>query len=420
MRVTPTKALGDKNSVVALFFLWPFLALLFVLKNFRLSWAKNVVWAFIVFYGYTMVVSGDEQTGSDSVRYRNEFIELSASNITLEGFANLFYVDNTEDLDIIQPLVAFLVSRVTNNYHIFFAVLAFIFGFFYSRNIWLILDRKSLNSGSLDFLVILAFIFVVGFWNINGFRFWTATHIFLFAVLSYIIKGNRKYLLLVWFSCLVHFSFLFPSIVFMFYLLIGNKTNIYFYFFILTLSASLISSQALVNFMTNNLPSVFQKRTKLYTNEDYAETLSSKIEVTNWYIRYYLTFLKWPIIAFIVYIFYEGKKLLQRSQRLTKMFNFSLLFGALANIVSLVPSGGRFITVSYIFFLAVIFFYIQYTYTNAMVKNILWTSSPFLLLFAVVSIRFSFDSIGIATIFGNPVLATILDINIPMINLIKQ
>ena len=65
----------DNRYVWVLFILWPFYALVFAIKNYRHAFAKNIVWMFIVFYGYSMVIVGDLENGADATRYRDQFPE---------------------------------------------------------------------------------------------------------------------------------------------------------------------------------------------------------------------------------------------------------------------------------------------------------------------------------------------------------
>ena len=56
-----------ENIVVFFIFLIsPFLVLIFSLINFQSKWSKNGLWAFVVFFGFTMVIFSE---GLDSYQY---------------------------------------------------------------------------------------------------------------------------------------------------------------------------------------------------------------------------------------------------------------------------------------------------------------------------------------------------------------
>ena len=54
-----------------LFLIWPLLALALAFRNYRSSWAKNMLWAFVAFYGFCFAI-GAENEGGDIVRYVDE------------------------------------------------------------------------------------------------------------------------------------------------------------------------------------------------------------------------------------------------------------------------------------------------------------------------------------------------------------
>ncbi len=407
------------KSLIFLFFIWPLLALIYALKNIKLSWSKNIIWAFVAFYGFTMVISGDEETGIDSLRYRKKFIEMSKTEMTLQQFSDIFYDEEEGVLDIVQPLISFLVSRFTSDYHIFFCVLGVVFGFFYSRNIWFLLKFKKKDAHFVSVILLLSFAFIIGFWNINGFRFWTAAHVFIWSVTSYYFDKKPKYLLAIFCSFLIHFSFLFPIAIFLMFSLIGKRPTAYFYVFLLTFFVTVISSESLSSFLSDNLPSLFQKRANLYLNEDYKNNVSEQIQATNWYIKYYFTFIQLPITILVIYLHTNYRKIFGTNQQLASLFNFTLLFGAFSNVASLIPSGGRFLSLTYILFTGIVFIVVQFSKKHSYIKRLILYTSPLFFLFIIISFRLSLDTMNISLIFSNPLLAIFLNLDIAIINLIK-
>jgi hypothetical protein len=91
-----------------------------------------------------------------------------------------------------------------------------------------------------------------------------------------------------------------------------------------------------------------------------------------------------------------------------------------ANISRLVPSGGRFITASNLFALAIIILYIQHGPKETLLSKIIPISIPILLLYCVIQVRISFDTMGVFTVLGNPVSVLFFNKDIAIINLIKS
>ena len=97
----------NRNSltVTLLFLLSPFVALLVALKKYKASWAKNVVWFFVVFYGFTFVIVSDYV---DSAGYRDHLIELHSVDLNLRNFSQLFFQKNQNCQLLLQPLARYI------------------------------------------------------------------------------------------------------------------------------------------------------------------------------------------------------------------------------------------------------------------------------------------------------------------------
>jgi hypothetical protein len=105
------------------------------------------------------------------------------------------------------------------------------------------------------------------------------------------------------------------------------------------------------------------------------------------------------------------------TEQIKKLIGFSLLFLAVANIISLLPSGGRFLYVAFLFSTAFCFIIVPQL-KESLVLRTAKILSPLLFIFCLVSIRSSFDFFNITTL-TNPIVVMFTDINIPLIDFIK-
>ena len=192
----------NTDSHWILFLILPFFAGIAAIKRFRAPWAKNIIWAFIIFYGFTYAI-GKESNNDDINRYAEELHSLYGKSLTFHQAVNLF--KEGEEVDILRTLLAIVISRVTDSHEILTGVYALSFGFFYTRNIWYLLDRLRGNIKPLTVILIAVFVLINPFWNINGFRFNTAVHIFFYGLLPYLYEGKRRMLIVSALSLLVHF-----------------------------------------------------------------------------------------------------------------------------------------------------------------------------------------------------------------------
>lgn len=411
---------NKKNSIL-LFLLWPFFALVYAIRNYKASWAKDIVWFFVIFYGFTMTIHNDPNSEStaDANRYRDKFTMMAARDITWEELTATFYDTEEQSLDIIEAIIIFLLSRVTANTNVLFAVFGLIFGYFYSRNIWFLIDRVRHKIVPANIPIIVTFAFIVGISGINGFRFWTATHMFLFGVLPFLFSGKKKYLWVSALAVLMHFSFLLPLGILGIYLLAGNRTILYFVILITTFFIKELDLTQVGDFLTINLPDIFLPKVKSYTNVDYAEGLQQQLINVNWYVKLYSEALKWSVVIFLIVIFITGQKFLSKNRNYNSLFSFTLLFYSVANILSLVPSGDRFLSLSNLFAVALIFFYVQFAPRGKALKRLIPVAVPALALFSIVSIRIAFDFMGFFSVFGNPLLSMVFNVDITLIEIVK-
>lgn len=408
----------NKFFAYFIFLIWPFLSLGLAIKNYRESWAKNIVWLFAVFFGYSIVISN---SAIDANRYRDKLVE-TANDGNEKTDMKMYDGEDKDSFDFAQPAIVLLISTFTDNYKILFAVYGLIFGYFYSRNIWMILGWKQ-DGIALTFvglLLLLTFILINPIWNINGFRYYTAAQVYIFGALIYFIQGKKQGIWYILSSFLIHFSFVIAITIFLIYFFLGDKVIIYFYFFI---SSLFIEGLQLESVRDNiiYLPDAVQDRTAGYVNEEYAEGIRQSYESANWYLQGHRDALHYAISAMLIILFWLARNTIKNNKLLFSYFSFILLFYGFANIMSSIPSAGRFLNPASSMAISLIFivYVTYYNNKNNLINSVLKTTIPLLLIFMVVAIRIGFDTIGISTILGNPIFATFMQDDRALIELIK-
>ena len=185
------KSTNQKQNLYSLiiFLIWPFVSFILAFRHYDKTWAKNIVWLFVIFYGYSFVIIHAEADGID---YKLNFISNVNNQRSFSEFATILYNEETQKLDLLEPLISYWLSFFTTDYRMLFAMFGLIFGYFYSRNIWYLLERVSGSITKHSIVFILCFALLNSFWNINGFRFNTALHICLFGLLPFLYEGKKK------------------------------------------------------------------------------------------------------------------------------------------------------------------------------------------------------------------------------------
>ena len=393
----------------------PFLGFIQAFKHYKEDWAKNSVWLFVIFYGYTMY----RPEIMDSSRYVISLINLYNMPMTWDVFTSSLYSEESDKADIYQPLITFILSRFTNNGNILFAVFGIVYGYFYSRNIWMILDLSKGKKIEWElWVVIIAFICVLGFWNLNGVRMWTAAHIFFYGVFQYLVLGRRKGIFIAILSVFVHFSYILPIGVFLVFILSKIPWRFLYYLFLGSFFISSMNVPTIKAKLESVAPDFLLPRVNSYTSDEYVDIVSDMNESINWYVKYYSSALMWVLVGLFTLIYFSKFSKFKDDKSFSNLFGFSLLILSIGNITSLLPSGGRFVLLAQLFGVALLVYY-YVRFDDFLYKKYLQFFMPLLYFFIVVNIRISFDTVSFMTIFSNPILSAMVDLPIPLINLIR-
>jgi hypothetical protein len=419
-------AINTGNSHWFLFLISPFLAGIVAVRNYRAPWAKNVLWAFVVFYGFTFGLTKELSTGNttaDINRYAAEVKTMYKSNFSIDEIVKLY--EQNDDIDILRLTIAIAVSRFTDSMNVLTAVYAFIFGFFLSRNIWFILNRVEGKIRLSIALLLIVFFLVDPIWAINGFRFNTATHIYIYGLLPYLFEKKKNGIVVSCLSFLVHFSFLIPIGILLLYVLAGNRTTIFFAVFIGSIFISEIKIGSINSFIESRAPAALSERTATYRTESKVNEFRKRGnedvggENKSWHARYYVKALHWTLMSFLIVLYFKRKSLEQLNANFLSSLSFTLLFWGVANILSSLPSGSRFITIAALSALPLIIFFLHYRYKDKLMINAMRFAVLPLALFSIVSIREGFYTLTINTFVGNPLLALFANYNFSLNDLIK-
>ena len=401
-----------------LFLLNPFASAILSFKNHKAVYAKNIFWLFTAYYGFTLVISNE---GMDANRYRDFFISLSYSEFDSKNIADLLYQEGSTFLDPAQLVISFLVSRFTSDPRFLFAVFGLVFGYFYSRNVWFLLDRTGTEMKKTAVIYFAVFVIVLGFWKISGFRMWTAAHIFFFGATKYFMDNKKSGILVAGVSILFHFSYMFPFALLLSYIVLPKKSSLFFGLFLIAFFVSEIEIGIFSETLTRFLPDVFHQRIQGYTSEAYVESEAAALEARNWRFIFYRQSIKWTSAVFLTVIYFTGKKFLQENKSYHILFCFALFLMASVNVFSHIPAMTRYYPVTYLFVFAIIYFYIQHAPDFPLKKMLLLIAFPFLLFYCVGQINISLMTIGTITVLGNPFVALLSqsDLDLSIIELLR-
>lgn len=407
-QILPISVSSTKNYLI-LFLLWPFLAFITALMNYSQKEARKVVYLFLIYYGFSFVISGDvffDALGY-AVKLRNN-AELPFSDF-FKIVGGIYATDTS--VDIIEPLISFIVSRFTSNHGVYFAIWAAIFGFFYLKSINKLYKNYQDNPGWNSMIFMILFIVILPVTTINSVRMWTAAWIFFYGAYYVILYHDAKYLLLTFASILIHWSFLTANLLLLIYFLAGNRNYIYF-------------PLALISFVLPNLIAPFFKtasmrlggalegRFDMYSNQYYMEERQDSIEQSAWFLQLGENLILYYLIFLIIVIQFRLKNVFKEDSD-RNLYSFLLLFLAFVNFGKAIPSfGGRFQILFFLFATLYVFIYYQRLPNKKLTLLPIIGLIP-IVLYAAVEFREGADSLSawiFAPGFGLPLFVPALSI----------
>jgi len=380
-------SISSSVHYLILFLLWPFLAFLTALATYSQKNSKKVVYLFLIYYGLTFVLGN---IGVDAERYAwglKETAELPFS----EFFAVVggLYTDTT--VDIIQPLVEFIVSRFSSSHNVLFAVWAAIFGFFYLKSINLLHDRYKENPGWNAVIYMTFFLMIMPITTVGGIRMPTATWVFFLGAYHVILYRDARFLLLSLSASLIHWSFLTANAILIIYFFAGNRNIIYLP---VTLASFIMPGllSPVFQSLATTLGGPIQERYENYSSEGFILGVQESAQEAPWFLTLGGTLTFYFIILALVVIQFTGRNLIKdKPQR--NLFSFILLFMAFVNFAKVIPTfGGRFQETFWLFATLYIFMY----YVKKPGKNIdLLTLIGIIPMFLYAVVMFRIGAISI-------------------------
>jgi hypothetical protein len=330
-----------KRKSIFISIIWPVLGLIVAIKNYNRFNADAVILGFCALFGFTFVISEE----MDGQRYADEL--KVAYDEPFSSFIDHLFGLYTTSLDFVEPLITFIVSRFTDSHHILFAIFALIFGWFWLKSIRLVSEKFYFNVNKMSLLFTIFFISILPIFSINGFRMWTAAWVFIYGVLNILLNKDKRFFLFCFAACTIHFSFLTANAVLVLWMVLGNRKWSYLILAFVTLAISEIDLAAVRSY-AELLGPAFEQKTKAYAGDEYAANVSEQKVATAWFITLSPILNKYLLLLNILVLFIISLKRKLPKEELN-LLCFTLLFFSFSNVVGLVPSGGRFATVYFVF-----------------------------------------------------------------------
>jgi hypothetical protein len=314
---------------------------------------RSSYWCFFLFavlWCLAITVGTDREIEThDAVEYRQQFEWIKNAD---ETFFNVFvqnYLDYGEaaSKDIYSFAVIYGVTRVIDNYHVMFMIFGIVCSFFMLKTFRFFTGDKAFNNSFPAFLLAVMFIMHNDIWNIWAVRYITATWVALYASFQILKNENKKYLLLLCATPLIHASFW--GVVFLFILtLITSKLKVEEIWQVLFVMSMIVAPFA-VYFAADGLqmlPANLQKAFGGYLDANYINELSAHFEVRNIFSQI-LEISERLFTMFLILLFMINRKMITSKQDYN-IYLLLLIVGTFASFTSSVPSlGERYFRLTY-------------------------------------------------------------------------
>lgn len=329
------------HDIVKKFFFFlisPFLGFLAALKRMNTRSSFIVFFLFAVFFGmcFTTSIGKDDKNRGDAAAYRYRFEQYRYYNATdiLAVFQDFMSMQDSKSRDIYVPLMSFLSAQVSDNYHVFFTLLAVVMSVFMLLSLKFLVGDEAFKYSWVCLLLVYFFIRGNGIFNINGCRFWTASWIAIYCNFQLFRNGNKKYLALALLTPMIHASYWFYLIILTIFYVTGRFTHFWKIAFFISFLISSISMQLLQD-LSDYLPPTLQFLVERYTDVDIGEK-GNLYQV----LKRLFTLVGNVYLAYMMYLFMKDENRIIQNPKIKILYQFLLVWMTIIFFVMPIPSLG--------------------------------------------------------------------------------
>ena len=297
------------------------------------------------------------------------------------------------------------MSRFTKSHHIYFAVFASLFAFFYLRSFNLLYDQYK-EKPNWNAWVFMAFsLVIIPITSLSVLRMWIAAWIFFFGTYHALKSRKTKYLFIALSACLMHWSFLSLSLILFIYYFAGNRNYIYTPLAIISFFIPHIVGPVLA-FIALFFGGGIGARVEGYTSESHALIYQDWLASNSWFLLLGQNLI-WYFFIFAIVFIRVFKRDVVRGKLEESWYSFLLLVFTLVNLGRSIPDFGMRMQNIFILFASVYVFFYFKNLGEKKIRFLTYVGLFPLLLFTVIQFRIGADSINawlFAPGFGLPLL----------------
>lgn len=332
-----TKDIGNKFII---FLLNPFISAILSFKNIRDGASHLFLYLWFLTFGIGFCALNEM---ADSFRYVEEF--LVEANYSWAQYLNevsewLTFESNIKDIYTLTVNV--FVGKFSNNYHWTYLIYAAVFGFFYIKSLKIFLRYDRVTNNLVFYALLFMFCYSNPIFNINGVRFWTAAWIGVYVALNAFVKKDYKKLPFLLLLPIVHGS----SVIWIGIMVVAWLLQRFQLFTILMYIASaFVSAVSYFDVLSDYsylFPQFIQNQIWAYTESEMAlERLAGISQYGKAYADFLIALPFYFQILMCILLILNRKKI-NKDRYAGRLMNIMLAMAAITNVLSGIPSMGRF------------------------------------------------------------------------------
>ena len=293
----------------------------------------------VTIYGSTMVI----QEAQDGYRHQLAvtliYADMPFSMFMAELWKILtFQVTEIGVRDVYRHVLSYLIGGVLQMPQLFFPVVAMIYGYFFGGallEVFKDFSWKRANYVILGFIVV--FLLIKNVEGINTVRTWTGFWMLMYGCLKYHSTGQKKYLIWVFITPLIHVAYFAMAIPAVLVLLLGNRITLYSILFVASSFTTFINpgdTRALLE-----RTELGQQQARGYFREDRAETMEVlQAQLARGDVRWYRAFEraqvhKWALNVLVYALLLAGIYQAVMTTYQQRIFSIGLLTMTMSNSV---------------------------------------------------------------------------------------
>jgi len=332
----------NKKYHLLLYLISPIMGLIYGIRTKNQKYIRWSIFIFVFIYGAVLHPShlGDGATHFERLSYYDHlsFSQFWNNLIDILSF-NPSYSTND---DPYIHILSYVTAGIFNRPSLFFVGVAFVFAYFYSGAIVMLLSyvnwKSKYNKNYFTFFLVFLLL-----WqnpgHMQSVRLGTAIWIVIYGIIGYHKTKKIKYAFLIFLSPLVHFAFLLLVLPFCLILFSGYRNpRIYFIIFLISiLSTNLINSSRVNDILSQT--EIGAKKVKAYTLDDariksFAKFREEQAEKSRFYKVYQANNIHYNVLTgLIIFIFFLLRKK-GFSEIENALFSYGLAGASAANFFS--------------------------------------------------------------------------------------